>query len=66
MKANKILSLIFSILTFHYNLLLSHIYFFFFSLLFVAYKSYLVFFFLLFDNFYDCKGWFNLQNFSKK
>ena len=29
MKENEILSLIFSIITFHYNLLLSHIYLFF-------------------------------------
>ena len=50
MKANKILSLIFSILTFHYNLLLLHIYFFY------NIVPYLVFLFLLCNNFYDCKG----------
>ena len=60
MKANKILKLILSILTFHYNLLLLHIYFFY------NIVPYLVFLVYLFNNFYDCKGRCNLQNFSKK
>ena len=36
MKTNKTLSLIFSILTFHYNLLLSHIYLFIIIIIFIC------------------------------
>ena len=61
MKANKILILIFSILTFRYNVLLFSPIFF----LILDNVFYLVPLFLLVNNFYDCKGRCNLQNFSK-
>ena len=61
MRVNKILSLIFSIITFHNNLLLSQIDLFFIFICGTYIAPYLVSLFLLFNNFRDCKGRCNLQ-----